>query len=172
MGLDMYLTGKKNYPPNWIDPENVMKEDGFRLSEKTLDLGYWRKHPNLHGYIVQTFAGGEDKCEPIELTPNNIRQIIAAIEKDELPETTGFFFGQSFKKGEKNEYGSYEGQKAADLATFKAALEWLEASPADQPIFEEEETITIDGLKIQRVKPPEGWNPADEWRAVLYQANW
>src|ERR1700683_3641911 len=30
-----------------------MQEDGFRLRSKTVELGYWRKHPNLHGYICQ-----------------------------------------------------------------------------------------------------------------------
>jgi hypothetical protein len=56
MGLDMYLTGEK-----FLMTRNL-EEDGFRLRSKTLELGYWRKHPNLHGYIVQTFADGTDEC--------------------------------------------------------------------------------------------------------------
>ena len=44
MGLDMYLTGEK------FVMSLKLQEDGFRLSSKTLDLGYWRKHPNLHGF--------------------------------------------------------------------------------------------------------------------------
>jgi hypothetical protein len=29
-----------------------------RDSRESEDLGYWRKHPNLHGYIINTFAEG------------------------------------------------------------------------------------------------------------------
>jgi hypothetical protein len=60
MGLDMYLKGEKLVMNTSLD----LREDGFRLSSKTLDLGYWRKHPNLHGYIVQTFADG--KAQDVE----------------------------------------------------------------------------------------------------------
>lgn len=90
MGLDMYLEGKKHLGFN-----KTQTEDGFELKEKTLELGYWRKHPNLHGYIVQNFAGGKDECQEIELSEENINQIIQAIKDKALPHTTGFFFGSS-----------------------------------------------------------------------------
>ena len=61
MGLDMYLKGNKFYWTNWREPEKNLTEEGFKLTEKTLELGYWRKHPNLHGYIVKTFAEGVDE---------------------------------------------------------------------------------------------------------------
>jgi hypothetical protein len=76
MGLDMYLTG--------IEGTGAPTE-----------LGYWRKHPNLHGFIVQEFAGGVDECQPIPLTEEDLTAILAATEHDRLPHTTGFFFGQS-----------------------------------------------------------------------------
>ena len=115
MGLDMYLTGKKFIPTNWENPEANVKEDGFRVSERQLELGYWRKHPNLHGYIVQTFAEGVDECQNIELAADDLRAILAAIEYNVLPETDGFFFG--------NSDGS---EKPEDLKIFTAALAWLE----------------------------------------------
>ena len=74
MGLDMYLTGEK------FVMSLKLQEDGFRLRSKTLELGYWRKHPNLHGYIVQTFAGGKDECQTIDLGPDHIRTLIAAVK--------------------------------------------------------------------------------------------
>ncbi|MGH9344372.1 MAG: phosphoglycerate kinase [Terriglobia bacterium] len=118
MGLDMYLTGEKFV----MDSRLNLKEDGFRLRSKTIELGYWRKHPNLHGYIVQTFAGGEDQCQNIDLgVPDRIRSIIAAIEARTLPDTTGFFFGVSDTSPER---------VAEDIAIFRKALAWLETEEA------------------------------------------
>src|ERR1700688_2817772 len=88
MGLDMYLTGEKFFMTTSLD----LQEEGFRLRSRTLELGYWRKHPNLHGYIVQSFAGREDECQTIDLS-DHIRTIIAAVKTRDLPDTTGFFFG-------------------------------------------------------------------------------
>jgi len=116
MGLDMYLTGEK------FVMATGLQEDGFPLRSKTLELGYWRKHPNLHGYIVQTFAGGKDECQEIYLgAPERIRTIIAAIKADELPDTTGFLFGVSDPSDERME---------EDIAIFERALAWLET---DEP---------------------------------------
>ena len=96
MGLDMFLTGRKYLQTNWDKPEDNVTEDGYRLSTKHLELGYWRKHPNLHGYIVNTFADGEDNCQDIDLSADNMRQIIEAVEKKKLPHTDGFFFESEF----------------------------------------------------------------------------
>jgi hypothetical protein len=93
-----------------------LEEDGFRLRSKTVELGYWRKHPNLHGYIVQIFAGGEDKCQEIDLS-DHIRTIIAAVKARDLPDTTGFFFGVSDPSQE---------QIDQDIAIFERALAWVE----------------------------------------------
>ncbi len=115
MGLDMYLTSEK-----FLMNRNL-EEDGFRLRSKTLELGYWRKHPNLHGYIVQTFAGGKDECQEIDLGVPQLHTIIAAIKARQLPDTTGFFFGVSDKSDERME---------ADIAIFEKALAWVET---DEP---------------------------------------
>ena len=114
MGLDMYLTGEKFIWTDFENPHNNPTEDGYRLVSKELRLGYWRKHPNLHGYIVQTFAEGIDECRRIELSDTDIERIIEAVARDELPDTTGFFFGVSD--------GS---EKDETLRIFRAALEWL-----------------------------------------------
>lgn len=115
MGLDMYLTGEKFIMgSSGLNPT----EDGFRLRSKTLELGYWRKHPNLHGYIVQNFADGKDECQDIYLGgPERIRTIIAAVKVRKLPHTTGFFFGGSDPSQERME---------EDIAIFERALAWLE----------------------------------------------
>ena len=114
MGLDMYLTGEKYLLTDYENPANNLTEDGFPLERKFVRLGHWRKHPNLHGFIVETFALGEDTCQQINLDTDDIERIIEAVTRDELPHTEGFFFGESD--------GS---EKSDDLRILKAALEWL-----------------------------------------------
>ena len=48
----MYLKGNKFYWTNWREPEKNLTEDGFEVTDKNLELGYWREHPDLHGFIV------------------------------------------------------------------------------------------------------------------------
>jgi hypothetical protein len=95
MGLDMYLEGEKWLMTDYENPKKNKKEDGFPLRTKTLELGYWRKHPDLHGFIVTTFADGVDECQRIHLGLDNLNTILSAIEGDALPHTEGFFFGTS-----------------------------------------------------------------------------
>ena len=114
MGLDMYLTGEKYLRTDYENPANNLTEDGFRLETQLLRLGYWRKHPNLHGFIVNTFADGEDTCQQIHLEADDIERIIDAVTRDALPHTDGFFFGRSD--------GS---EKSNDLRILNVALEWL-----------------------------------------------
>ncbi len=116
MGLDMYLTGEKYfcaYPP---EEACIPQEHGFEVRSHMLRLGYWRKHPNLHGYIVDNYAKGFDNCEPIFLDEHQIEEIIAAITAETLPHTEGFFFGASDGT-----------EKDEDLKIFSAALAWLRA---------------------------------------------
>jgi hypothetical protein len=117
MGLDMYLDGEKFLWTNWENPSANPKEDGFDIKTKTLRIGYWRKHPNLHGFIVETFAEGKDECQEIGLSAEDIYTIMNAIKDGSLPHTTGFFFGKSEGTAE---------EAAEDLEIFSSALSWLE----------------------------------------------
>lgn len=108
MGLDMYLCGEKY-------AKKGQTEDGFPISKVVLEIAYWRKHPNLHGFIVQTFAEGKDDCQKIYLGQDDLVTIIDAIKEDRLPDTTGFFFGVSEKNEEAKNY---------DLEVFSKALRW------------------------------------------------
>jgi len=120
MGLDMYLSGRKT-PLGFKG--NKQEQDGFVVSEIVLDIGYWRKHPNLHGYIVETFADGVDECQKIVLSNDDLKQIIATIKANELPETEGFFFGTS-EEGEE--------QRTYDIAILEKAMAWVDAQPEDE----------------------------------------
>lgn len=160
MGLDMYLEGRLMQMGGYGAPDKVEKRTGKKVSSINVELGYWRKHPDLHGYIINNFADGNDECQEIWLGREQIEQILTAIEKDELAHgTEGFFFGKSYQPGEKDEYGSYEQQKADDLATFREALAWLdeldqEASKARQEMRAGEPA-------------PVAWFPD-----VIYRASW
>lgn len=116
MGLDMYLEGHEYIWTDWKDPKKNPKVDGHRLKGRILELGYWRKHPNLHGYIVGQFAGGKDECQEIALDQPAILRIIDAIKTKELPHTEGFFFGSSRTEDDE-----------PTLATLTKALRWLNA---------------------------------------------
>ena len=116
MGLDIYLSGEKSFTNDFNEPANNVMEDGFRLKSKRYELGYWRKHPNLHGYIVQSFASGVDDCREIYLAEPDIREIISAIKTRKLPFTEGFFFGVSQTTDERI---------AEDVAIFQSALLWM-----------------------------------------------
>lgn len=89
MGLDMYLRG------TIFTMGSPMKKDGYNVCSMVLELGYWRKHPDLHGFIVNTFADGVDECQQIELERKDLVRIIEAVEKKQLPHTEGFFFGST-----------------------------------------------------------------------------
>jgi hypothetical protein len=113
MGLDQYLSGKKYYWTNWENKEANIFEDGFRLKEQTYQIGYWRKHPDLHGFIIENFAEGVDECQEIELWDDAVKEIITAVKENKLPKTKGFFFGES------------DGSEAEEtIKIFEKALDW------------------------------------------------
>jgi hypothetical protein len=102
MGLDMYAyTAAK---------EQADYETGQR------ELAYWRKHPNLHGWMEQlaksknveygTFNGVE-----LELTWEDLDKLERDINNNNLPNTQGFFFGEN----------SDEYYRAQDLEFIKKA---------------------------------------------------
>lgn len=85
MGLDQWL---------------YVRRDG----EDTVEIAYWRKHPNLHGLMHSIWtrkgkpnAGGDDEFNtiPLFLDEQDINFIEDVIINRNLPETSGFFFGKS-----------------------------------------------------------------------------
>lgn len=163
MGLDMYLTGRKFHWATWDAPERDRKEDGLPVQSVEVKLGYWRKHPNLHGYIVQHFAGGLDNCDDVRLSAEQLIELIGAVKERRLPHTEGFFFGKS---------GDTEEQIAKDVAILEKALAWLEASD-EEPIA----TKTIaegGGFTLLEVKATERATEQKQKvsREVIYCASW
>ena len=90
MGLDMYA---------YTAAEPDMDWGGANQRE----IAYWRKHPNLHGWMEQLWhhkgvplPNSDDPMFngfEIELTWEDLDQLEHDILNNILPETTGFFFG-------------------------------------------------------------------------------
>lgn len=114
MGLDMYAytaakAGQQNefYEGAEWDPE--LKESVNPTVVKPRELAYWRKHPNLHGWMEQLWedrlaAEGKTPGESafgssfngveLELTWQDLDQLEQDILASRLPSTSGFFFGE------------------------------------------------------------------------------
>ena len=94
MGLDMYA-----YVAN--------KESDHTSESNSRELAYWRKHPNLHGWMerlwnskgrpgVERYSTNADVMFngiELELTYDDVLQLEEDIKNGRLPSTSGFFFG-------------------------------------------------------------------------------
>ena len=64
------------------------------------EIAYWRKHPDLHGWMEQLYRkkGGTEKSfngDTVLLTEEDIDNLKIAVLTRSLPSTSGFFFGDS-----------------------------------------------------------------------------
>jgi hypothetical protein len=90
MGLDMYAC---------TTSENIRNVD-FREPEDAKELFYWRKHPNLHGWMQALYKkkGGKSQefnVAPVRLDCGDLDALEKAVKGNKLPHTVGFFFGVS-----------------------------------------------------------------------------
>ena len=122
MGLDMYLMGHHYHSAYVKDVPRPMLDNKYHIESTDVDLGKWRKHADLHGYIVDTFAKGIDNCMEIELSEDDLDKIILAIQNDKLKKDhSGFFFGNS------TENGYYEEkEKERAISIFQRAKTFLQ----------------------------------------------
>jgi hypothetical protein len=97
MGLDMYAYARRG---------EIEKEVDFDSQEDDFEIHYWRKHPNLHGWMHELYSdrGGEDpqfNCSAVKLTIEDLDELEEAVRTRKLPETSGFFFGASDPESER-----------------------------------------------------------------------
>ena len=92
MGLDMYAFSTKAKPKTEVDFEtkNYQPEE----------IHYWRKHPNLHGWMQSLYEekGGESvdfNGDCVVLTLDDLDCLEHDLKQFDLPDTSGFFFGNS-----------------------------------------------------------------------------
>lgn len=121
MGLDMYLTKKTFIGANYehrgvggkIDltikdsPVNINFNRVTYISEQ---VGYWRKANQIHNWFVYNVQGGEDDCRDYMVSRQDFENLLetvntvlnskgtpeeSSVVQDNLPPTSGFFFGST-----------------------------------------------------------------------------
>lgn len=100
MGLDMYAFAaparRLVNAETGVDVEVATKED----AATRVELAYWRKHPNLHGWMERLYREKGGAAEVfnvvgVRLVEADLDALQAAVESGALPPTDGFFFGKS-----------------------------------------------------------------------------
>ena len=92
MGLDMYALATKAKPETDVD----FSTKNFEQEE----IHYWRKHPNLHGWMQNLYdaKGGTESNfngDCVVLDSEDLDNLEQDVKDGNLPDTSGFFFGQS-----------------------------------------------------------------------------
>jgi hypothetical protein len=90
MGLDMYAYAAAKANEEWG-------------TGSQREIAYWRKHPNLHGWMEQLWHSRNTNpaADPmfngveLELTWEDLEQLEEDIKNERLPSTSGFFFGDN-----------------------------------------------------------------------------
>ena len=89
MGLDQYASARRG--------EAIVDDEGYAYYEDSMELAYWRKHPNLQGWMQELYyekgGEGEFNCVDVELTLDDLDDLEESLDEKALPETVGFFFG-------------------------------------------------------------------------------
>ncbi len=108
MGLDQYayVAARAGQKQEWWNQYDL--PDNERTVTEPREIAYWRKHPNLQGWMEQLWKekgcpGGDSGQEEtwgsgfngieLELTWADIDRLEQAIRDGQLPATQGFFFG-------------------------------------------------------------------------------
>lgn len=113
MGLDMYA---------YATEKATSAEDSLLLEPECREkIFFWRKHPNLHGWMEALYRGKGGtaesfNCVSVRIDPADLDALEAAVKDGTLPETEGPFFGVSD--------GS---EKADDLEFIRKAREAIAA---------------------------------------------
>ena len=98
MGLDMYayvgLAGQREEYWNQYG-ENIAED---KKVSKPREIAYWRKHPNLHGWMERLAKSKNLEYDSfnrveLELTPEDLDNLELAITHKQLLNTAGFLFG-------------------------------------------------------------------------------
>ena len=121
MGLDQYAyaaTTETQYDEYWDKGVwNDEIKDYVSTVEKPREVQYWRKHPSMQGWMEKLWLekGGDPALSfnglQVELTWEDLDRLEKDIVANNLPKTTGFFFGED----------SSAYYKEQDLAFVKAA---------------------------------------------------
>lgn len=154
MGLDMFLEARKYVSKvDWKDVPSPLP-DGASLSDYTtstykalaemfperlskhaetgaeigIQVGYWRKANQIHGWFVREVQGGEDDCKPYGVTDLQLQELLdtvtmvldtrnKSVAKEHLPVTEGFFFGNYSEEEGYDQYYWEQLEDTRDILT-------------------------------------------------------
>ena len=109
MGLDMYayVASKKGQYNDFYETaefDGTTNDFESDTVTKPYEIAYWRKHPNLHGWMEQLWVSKGRPRQSVgwpifngielELTWDDLDNLERAIRTGKLPDTEGFFFGK------------------------------------------------------------------------------
>jgi hypothetical protein len=102
MGLDMYayVAAKAGEYDEYYAADGTYADGEWTVPGKTKprELAYWRKHPNLHGWMRRLWESqgnqGGFNGDELELTWQDLDDLELAVTHGQLPGTSGFFFGE------------------------------------------------------------------------------
>ena len=112
MGLDQYayVASKQGERDEYYEAEGTFENGDWVIPGKTKprEIAYWRKHPNLQGWMEQLWIrklanegktpgdsdwGSSFNGVELELTWEDLDELERAVTHGQLPPTRGFFFG-------------------------------------------------------------------------------
>ena len=107
MGLDMYAyvaarAGQQDEFYKGAEWDNEIKDHRNPNVNRPREIAYWRKHPNLHGWMARLWLAreGNELRElynfngiELELDADDLELLEYVVKERELPGTSGFFFG-------------------------------------------------------------------------------
>jgi hypothetical protein len=129
MGLDMYayVATRAGQNEDYWEQAHILEnlnENFLSPVTKPRELAYWRKHPNLHGWMEDLWRSKHDLYDvddqmfngvELELTWDDLNRLEQDIKSGNLPSTSGFFFGD-----DSDEY--YHSQDLQFVADAKAEV--------------------------------------------------
>jgi hypothetical protein len=119
MGLDMYayVATKSGEMNEYYEGYNWEKDSSS--IPKPRELAYWRKHPNLHGWMHKLWNErghtGSFNGDELELTWEDLDRLEHVVRHRALPSTTGFFFGKEADEYYKEQDLEFIKQARAEL---------------------------------------------------------
>ena len=108
MGLDQhaYVAAQAGDRDRYWDAQGLdVDHESWTPLPEPRELAYWRKHPNLQGWMerlwlrknpeLQDDNRASFNCVELELTWEDIDELEQAVRHGQLPKTRGFFFGEA-----------------------------------------------------------------------------
>lgn len=100
MGLDQYayVAARSGQRDEFYEEGRYENNEWVSPKEPARELAYWRKHPNLQGWMAELYRSRGGDAEQfngveLELTWEDLDDLEFAITNQKLPTTRGFFFG-------------------------------------------------------------------------------